>query len=347
MRVRAAEIADIPAIVGLRARTFQKTSHPSREAAEAYMRQVLFENPWREGALPSLIAEDEQGALCGFIGVLTRPMTIDGRSIRMAIVTQLMADPDKGAMTGVLLLRSAMGGEQDFTFTDAANEASRRIWERLGGLTAQLYSTVWTLPLRPLRAAAIGWGPSWPARLARLLAKPATSFGDALCRRPRLTGLDLEPLDGATVASHLARVVPRHGLAPSYDAASFDWLLARVREQGSEVLARAVRAGGDLIGWYVQVPGPTQSNVLHLAALPGRHADVLRAARADAWQKGAVFLTQRYEPLAVDPWVATGARLERRGPWALLHARDPAVERAVLAGHAFLSRLEGEVWLNF
>ncbi len=136
---------------------------------------------------------------------------------------------------------------------------------------------------------------------------------------------------------------------PRYEPESFAWLLDRVRDQaaGAEVLARAVRAGGALLGWYVAVAGPTHANLLQLAALPGRYADVLRAARADARRAGAVFLSHRYDPLAVDSWTASGARLERRGPWTLVHGRDPRAERAVLVGDAFLTRLEGEAWLSF
>ncbi len=348
MRVRAAAPADIPAIVRLRARAYARTAQSSPEAAEAYMRRILFENPWREGALPSLVAEDG-GDLVAFIGVLTRPMTLDGRAIRMAVPTQLMADPDKGALAGLLLLRQVMGGEQELTVADAANGDARRIWEKLGGATCQLYSTVWTAPVRPLRAAAIGWGSSPPARLARLLTKPLALLGDAVRAPARLGDLELAPLDGATAAGHLAEVAPRRGLVPRYEPESFAWLLDRVRDQaaGAEVLARAVRAGGALLGWYVAVAGPTHANLLQLAALPGRYADVLRAARADARRAGAVFLSHRYDPLAVDSWTASGARLERRGPWTLVHGRDPRAERAVLVGDAFLTRLEGEAWLSF
>jgi hypothetical protein len=344
MRVRAAVPSDIPTVLKLRPHAFRHTAQPSPAAAEAYMRTVLFENPWRQGALPSLVAEDEEGHLVGFLGVLTRPMTLEGRAIRMVVTTQLMADPKAGPMAGLTLMRHAMAGEQDLTIGDAANDDARRLWEALGGFTAQILSTFWTLPVRPSRLATLGWGDSPPARLARLLARPAVALRD---REPALGDLSLAPLDGATAAAHLPQVAPRKALAPVYDAASFDWLLDRVREHGGTPLARAVRAGDAVIGWYVGTVKETRARLLQLAAVPRRHADVLHAARVDAWRAGAVTLVHRYDPMAVDSWAQSGARLERRGPWTLVRTRDPRAERALLLGDAFFTQLEGEAWFNF
>jgi hypothetical protein len=122
-----------------------------------------------------------------------------------------------------------------------------------------------------------------------------------------------------------------------------------VREQaaGGALLARAVRAGDAVIGWYVGTVKETRARLLQLAAVPRRHAEVLRAAAVDAWRAGAVTLMHRYDPAAVDSWAQSGARLERRGPWTLARAKDPRAERALLLGDAFLTQLEGEAWFNF
>ena len=182
-----------------------------------------------------------------------------------------------------------------------------------------------------------------------LLTKPLTTFLDNRRGPPRLADLELAPLDPAMAADHMGSVAPPPALAPRYEPLAYSWILDLVREHAgdAQVLARSVRVGGRPIGWYLALAGPTHVSLLQLAALPGRYDEVFRAARADAWRTGAIFLTHRYDPRAVDAWAASGADLERRGPWVLVHARDPAIERAVLAGNAFLSRIEGESWLTF
>ena len=72
MRVRPAVRADIPAVVRLRSRAFRHSSQPTPAAAEAYFARVLFDHPWRDAALPSLVCEDDSGGIQGFLGLITR-----------------------------------------------------------------------------------------------------------------------------------------------------------------------------------------------------------------------------------------------------------------------------------
>src|SRR6195256_1070838 len=144
---------DIPAAVALFGRVYPKERWNSQAACEAYFREILFDNPWRDLDLPSWVAE-EDGRMAGFAGVMPRRMLFRGRPIRVAVGCQFMVDPNRRhGLTALQLARAALSGPQDLFIADGANGLSRQIWAALGGATPWLYNLQWTRPLRPARLA--------------------------------------------------------------------------------------------------------------------------------------------------------------------------------------------------
>jgi hypothetical protein len=140
-------------------------------------------------------------------------------------------------------------------------------------------------------------------------------------------------------------------LHPEYDLPTLAWLLdevARKRDIGP-LETRLVRDGhGQAIGWFTYFANRGGiGEVVQLVARPGDQGRILAPLVADARARGVVALTGRMEPQAVAPLVTWGARFSHAGPWCLTHARDPRLLTAMLRGAGYISRLEGEWWLNF
>src|SRR5882724_1865475 len=77
-RLRPFHPDDIPAIVALRRRAFRFGQRTTPVALAAYCEEIFCRNPWRDPDLPSLVYEDDEGVLAGFLGVVPRPMWYRG-----------------------------------------------------------------------------------------------------------------------------------------------------------------------------------------------------------------------------------------------------------------------------
>jgi hypothetical protein len=67
----------------------------------------------------------------------------------------------------------------------------------------------------------------------------------------------------------------------------------------------------------------------------------------EAHEDGLGAVAGRLDTAHTHDIAALGCAFTWDGPWSLVHSKRPELARAVLAGDAFLSRLEGEWWMNF
>ena len=352
--VRPFEPDDVPQVAALRRRVFEHGRRTGPGELERYFHEIFFESPWRDPELPSWVADDG-GQIVGFIGVIPRPLASRGQALRGAVASQIMVAPERRGIAGVQILKRVFAGAQDVLYTDVANVGARRLWERVGGSTAALYSFAWTRPLRPARHAASRLGSAPAARGARLFAGPLFGVIDSVATAAALrkpAACTAEPLDDLSViADTLPKLAPARAIHPSYDARSLAWLFERAAERWSDhrverVLVRA--EDGAVAGWFVYLhAGEGTAQVLQIHAAPGRHADVLRQLFRHATRAGAMAVRGRYEPAFDDALRAAGCLWERQGQGMIVHARDAALLATVLRGDALLSGLDGEWWLDF
>src|SRR5205823_6310891 len=172
--------------------------------------------------------------------------------------------------------------------------------------------------------------------------------------RPRLPGPPAgaaEPIDAAAMAGQFPEITAGRALEPGYDAVGLDWLLQRAAEKTSLGLLERLRVRdprGEPAGWFLYYLNPGGvCQVLQVAPRPGAERLVLEHLWYQAWRGGAVALEGRVEPALLPALADQGCRLARRGAWMLCASRHPDVELAIQRGDAFLSRLEGEWWVNF
>jgi hypothetical protein len=272
----------------------------------------------------------------------------------MAVPSQLMVRPGATPGSGVRLAHAVFTGPQDLTFSDAANEAARRIWARVGGRTSIIPSLFWTLPLRPVRFGLGQWGTSIPARAAAFLARPLIAGRD---RRPP----ELPWTRGAPVVTEALRpewhfttlneLLVEWELAPLYDLAGFTWLLADAKAQTDRgpLIGRFVRdPKGTPVGWYIfHANRGGIGEVVQLGSRPGEQGRVLAPLVTEAHRAGVVALRGRLDAGMMDVLAGTAATYTRDGPWTLTHARDPELMAVITEGTGFLTRLDAEWSLNF
>ncbi len=353
--IRPFEPADLEAVAALYSHVMLKRSRRPAPDVVAFLRDTVVDGPWTDAELPSLVSVDGGGRVVGFIGSNPRRLRLGDKELRGVWAAHLMVDPDYGSgPAGALLLRRLLSGPQDVTLTDTASRLVARIWETFGGHVDPLRSLQWMHVLRPAR---------WLAEVAgrRLAGTPASSLVTPVAAIPfhivgaRLAGREVrmfdpdvtrEPLAPAALAEHAPALVPRDALRPWYDAGYATRLIQRVsglRTHG-EFRLRLARRRGAPIGWHASYVHPGRScRVLAIAARP-RDADaVVGDLLEDAREAGATMATGRLEPLFAAP-VLRRYSVVGGASRCLVHARDPALVNAVLAGDAAVSRMDGEWW---
>ncbi|PYS95472.1 MAG: hypothetical protein DMF50_08630 [Acidobacteria bacterium] len=361
-RVRPFAPEDIDRVADLHRRVFRTgegEAAPGREAYRAYFREVFLDNPWRDDALPSLVGEDADGTIVGFLGVVPRRMSLRGRPIQAALSSQFIVEPGgRSAVAAIELIKAFVAGPQDLSLADEATRTSRRLWERLGGATALLQSLYWGRVLRPCRflvsrlEKAVPWGP-----LAALL-RPVCGPADALTVRApgfhlrrRIPEVEAEELTPFVLRECLEESSRHRAVRPEYDEASLGWLLRLLGRRASAGAFQKVALrdpAGAPIGWYLyHARRGGVGEVLQVGGRPQSLRDVLEHLFYHAWSRGVTALSGRIDASILQDVLDASCVLHHRGYWMLAHARNPELLQAVHSGEAFLTRLEGEWCMRF
>ncbi len=350
------DLEEVARLYELVARSGSRTAPPG---LAGHFQDTLFEHPWADPEIPSLVSEDPDGRVVGFLASHVRRMQIADRSIRVGCSGHVVTEPDaRNRAIGLFLMRHYMGGAQDLTFTDTAGEPVRRMWESLGGETSQLNCVGWVRVFRPAAFAAdIASRRREPGRLERATRPLQLAFdaaGAGLSKvglQPPAPECSTEPLTPQLVAAHLPAVARQFELRPAYEDERFvDWLLGEVAAVHSRgpLTARLVRGGdGRVRGWFIYYLPPNRTaQVLQIACSERDADDVLDTLLHDAFSQGACGAQGRLEGHLMRALSERRCLLHRAGYLALIHAREPEVLHAVQAGRALLTRLEGEWWMG-
>jgi hypothetical protein len=351
---------DIPCVAQLHREVFPPGDGDHRDAGayDAYFNNVFLRNPAGEGPLSSLVYEERDGRIAGFLGIVRRRVVINDCRYEAAVSSQFIVGRQAGTpLVAVRLVRAYLEGPQDLSIADEATDAARRIWEGVSGSTSLLYSLYWTRPLRPARLVIS------LARRRRTLApfaRAARPFAAALdTLAARLAGghfrqseprVEAEELSAETVVAYAQNLYRDATLWVEYDDRTFQWLLDRAtnRRTGGRVLKVAFRRNLNIVGWYVCHLDPTgHAQVVQLAATSSSVNDVLDHLFYHAWRNGAVAVGGRLDPRFLQVLSDKYCLFHRRGPWLLVKARKPELLSSFQAGKAAFSPLDGEWSLRF
>jgi hypothetical protein len=361
--VRPFRESDIPGAADLHRRVFGVAPAGSPELERAYRRyfsQVFLDDRWKCEGLSPLVHQEVNGAITGFLGVVSRPMTMDRRRVVGAVSSQFVVAPEsRSRMVGVELLKAFLAGPQDVSLADEAWPAAGKLWEAMGGVTSLLYSTHWTRPLRPagLALAVLRCSASRSV-LAASAATIARTVDALVARYPRNRlrpspppGLEVQTRNRAAFFAHLPELLGECSLRPDHDEHHLRWLLTRAsaaagEDRLHEILLRD--EGGRPVGAYVYtVDASRVGYVLQIAATVETIDRVLEHLLHHAWERGLVSLEGRIEPRFMRALARHHAIFHQRGALTLVRAKRPEILSAFDSGRAFFSRLDGEHCLRF
>src|SRR5713101_6807205 len=118
-KVRPLTEDDIPQVAGLYARVFGNGLADSAARVEPYFHEIFCRNPWRDESLPSLVFEERGAGITGCLGVVPRPMSVNGRPVRAAITHTFMVDADRRTtLAAIQLLQTFLSGPQDLSLAE-------------------------------------------------------------------------------------------------------------------------------------------------------------------------------------------------------------------------------------
>ena len=351
--IRPFQREDIPGVLELFRTAFLTNGNHAAAGLDSYFDRAIFQNPWYDEELPSYVHAKGDGSIDGFVGVQPRRLSLRGRRLRVAVATKLMTSRAAGPLVAARLLGRVFAGPQELLLSDISNAAGRRIWEGLGGVTVLLYSLLWQRPLRPARHA-LSWlrGRGVPGVITRAL-HPLGSVADSVLTRwsaasvgSALAGYSVEGLPLDVMATRLPDLLGNRVLQPEYEEPWLRWILelAQRNEPHRVLRRRLVRDGRqEPAGWFLYfLESQGQADVVQLVARKNATGAVFQALLADASNAGAAMVSGRLEPGMVTEMSARHCFFREAGLWTLVHTKQAEILDAILAGNAFLSRLEGE-----
>lgn len=349
---------DIPQVVRLYARVFGPLVADSLDGLQSTFHEVFLSHPWPDQDLPSLVYQEKNQRIVGCLGVMPRPMSMNGRPIRAAIGHTFMVDPaSRSTLAAMELLSAYLSGPQDLSMARGTG-VSHRMFEAFGGSTSLLYSIGWTRVLRPGRyVLSFLKRHGLPAIAAHALA-PVCYAADAVASRllrnpsrllePRLSGTEL---DAETLRMCMAEFSSGRSLRPAYEAGSLRWLLALLdHRSGNATFKRIVvrDSSQQIVGYYLYYLNPEGvGDVVQIGAHPKSIEEVLDYLGYDARQHGLMAVSGQLEPEFLPALSARHCLFGRGdGSWLLVHSKDPDLLTAIHRGDAFLTRLEGDWWID-
>lgn len=351
--VRPMRRDDVPGVAALYERVVRSGSPVPAPGLVDWFARTLFDSPWVDPDIPSLVATDEAGGVIAAMGSHVRRLRIDGAPARLAVSGQLVVAPEaRSRALGAVLMKTYLAGPQELTLTDGATDVVRLMWERLGGDAAPLQALEWWRPLRPWTSVAAAWQQRRQRSVSGRVRAVAAGLDRATPARFKpiaVAASGSEPLTATALVAELPSVTHRLRLFPDYDVAFAGWLLdelATATMRGA-LTARLVRSpGGSVAGYFVYylVPGGISTVVTVAAPDEPSVGIVLDALFADAGARGAAMVHGRLEPRLLEP-LAGHRALFRYAPGSLIHAGDPATAALAISRHALLTRMEGEWWM--
>ena len=352
-RIRPLEREDIAQVAGLYEVVSRSGAPTPAPGLAEYFERTVFDYPWVDPDMPSLVYEEADGEITGFIASHVRRFRLGAEPILLGYGGQLVAHPRvRHKAVGALLMRRYLAGGQDATATDTASVPTHAMWGKLHGVEVSLGCVSWTRIFRPW---LITGGRLLPAGASRFVHPLWSALDSVTTRvpglgfRPPQSTLNAEELTASGLIEALERFSSKLNLRPDYDVPYLEWLFAElssVTTYGSLVRTLLRDGDGNIAGWYVYYskPGGT-SHALQVMAAERSIGDTVEHLFHDASTRGAAALRGRLESRLLEPLGRRQCIFRYEGG-SLVHSRNVVLLNAIAYGHSLLTRLDGEWWMG-
>ncbi|SRR5258706_4166009 len=352
-KIRPFCLEDIPQVVQLNSRLFPGSASLSPEVQASHFEEICFHNPWFDPEITSLVHEEADGRISGFMGIIPRQVTFNGTPLRLAVGQHLMVD--RATLAGLQLFKRFVSGPQDISMADMAVDVTRKLWERVSGTTVFLHSIFWAKLLRPTSFAVSYLKRNKLFSHATPFLKPFSSGIDAMLNRESFKSLHIrrpstqaEELTTTAILSCFPKFSTGRHLLPVYSQQSLEWLFIMLEKEvrfGSFRKLLVKDKAGAIIGWFMYYRNPSgRSEVIQVVGTEETFGNILDHLFYDAWKQGCSHLRGRIDPLFIRTFSDKFCLFTPGSNWMLIHSNIPEVINAVNSGHVFLSRLEGDLW---
>ena len=354
--IRAFTPDDIEAVVDMSRIHFPQCSLVSPGYLYETIDELYFKETLKIEGINSLVSVDENEVINGFLGVTPKPYLYQGEKVLGALCNHLMAsDEARAALVPMRLLQEFLSGPQVFSFADGSVESTRLLWKRLGGEPSYSNSVYYKVPLRPMSFGTRPFQSHLPSSLRSSIQK--ISYGaDFLFGVARLPlsyrirpDLTLKPIETDGILTGLARVWKYFKLIPDISKKELSKLF--------ELLDKDPRNGNlhkigiwnkreVLIGWFIYYSSKGGvCEVMQAVSLPGKEAELFESITWHAFSQGGTELSGRALPSQIGTPFTTKSFSMPGRMWTLFHSKNDEICRALQSDGAFLTRIEGDLWL--
>ncbi|MGI2035165.1 hypothetical protein ACRQ1B_22540 [Rhizobium panacihumi] len=357
--IRPLTAADIPSVAGLFQYAFKRKETAASAALVDCLRDVYIDHPLAHESLPPLVYEGRTG-ISGFVGRHRLPMQIGERQVNGALIGTIMSDSRAGeALIGPKLLKAALSGSQDFSFTDTASDISLALGQRLGCTGLPNHSLSWIRIIRPAE-----WLTSQASRRFGPLGllRPVARLTDEILRsrvkpnRPRWLGYArkktgkaavVADIDADTFAVMLGELSARFALRPRWSRDELSTLIGQAlpkRDFGPAFMASVTDHNGRPVGCFLyHLNKGSEARVLQMMAATGSEGQVIDALIGHAADNGATAVIGRTKTYLMEAML--GRRIAfTNSVSSMINTRDAEIRAAIATGDVMLNGLVGEQW---
>ncbi len=348
---------DIDELVTLSQQFFPKSREYSHQENRKRVLDLYFDNENLNKDCAPLVCKTELGQIIGFLGVNYSTFLFKERYLRVANCHHLFAtDLGRKQMVPLRLLQHFLAGPQDLSFADGSSNSTRLLWDRLGGEPVLCESVYFNIPLRPI---------SFITRiiLKQKINQPITTLIRGFAKYFDWVGSSLgghlfykeppkhklEELTVGIMIDLMHRIQSNFQLFPHYTEQYLSnqfYLLENETRFGTLKKIVILDATSVAIGWFIyfaQKDGICE--VIQAVSLPGYETDLYIALSWHAQSQGGVELSGRLmQNQFQTPFTTKSISLPAR-MWTLIKCDDLALKHSIQSGRAFLTRLDGDLWV--
>jgi hypothetical protein len=362
MGIRPFAEADIPHAADLYWYLLRNREGSAPPEVHASFRELYFDNPLADNASsPSLVYENNDGKIVGFLGVIVRKMTLKGEPLDVAFGGNLVVHPDaRSSFAAVRMVSAYTSGQFKLCLADSANDLGRRLLDRMGFHTIPALNIHWARPLRPSHYAAYMVSKS-AGRLVqaglKFAARPFCNLADGVALK--LAGspfhqtqspLHGSPLEIETLLGCLSEFRKDYAMWAEYDARSLQWLFSFMERRPKRGDLRKILVRNDkgkIVGWYIYyVKAGAVGEVVQIGGDRKLTKEILDHLFSDALRQGVIALHGVVDLRRMPDFSDKGCLFTCRGGWGCAYSRSPEILDVLSRGDAFFTRLDGEWCLD-